>query len=80
MKKKALLLIILISLSAGSVAAEEQGSKAEYLIKMATIGPEMGEAAALVHEMKTELEEKTGGRVLLIWTRGISIMRLRWEE
>ncbi|MCX5868061.1 MAG: TRAP transporter substrate-binding protein DctP [Proteobacteria bacterium] len=65
MKKPAFLIVVALILAGSPGYAGEIKGETQYLIKMATLLPEMGPSRDLVYEMKKELSERTGGRLNL---------------
>ncbi|UCD85794.1 MAG: TRAP transporter substrate-binding protein DctP [Deltaproteobacteria bacterium] len=65
MKRTILVSIIFLLIAGGAAIAENKKGEPEYLIKMATIAPEMGEGSELMYKMNEELMKRTQGRLKL---------------
>lgn len=65
MKKLAFLMVVALILAGSPGYTGEKKGETQYLIKMATLVPEIGPSRDLVYDMKKELSERTGGRLNL---------------
>lgn len=72
MKRVIFISIVFLLVTGGMTIAEERKGEPQYLVKMASIIPEIGPAMELVSEMKKELLERTQGRLgMMIYFGGV---------
>ncbi|UCD85792.1 MAG: TRAP transporter substrate-binding protein DctP [Deltaproteobacteria bacterium] len=65
MKRIVFVVTMFLLIAGGTAVAEDKKGEPEYLIKMATLVPEVGDVSEHFFEMKKELEERTQGRMKL---------------